>query len=191
MKNGKTEIHHFNFELEDVLAHAKKLKSVNESIEYLQKILRLKKNNKTIIDNSLDNPDYDFVAEVKAEIKRLKGNDSKNNKRDGEKNTEIKKDNKTIDNLVWWKGTEPQIIYLFELLFNAQLIDKTQYENRYAIIEANFKNKFGKRFDNKQLARATLNMSNGKNNGKPKKKDTEAIEDVLKEIREILKDQQK
>ncbi len=191
MKNEKNEIHHFNFELEDVLTHAKKLKSVNESIEYLQKILRLKKNNKTIIDNSLDNPDYDFVAEVKAEIKRLKGNDGISAKRDGEKNTERKKDDKTIDNLVWWKGTEPQIIYFFELLFNAQLIDKTQYENRYAIIEANYKNKFGKRFDNKQLARAALNMSNGKNNGKPKKKDAEAIENVLKEIREILKDQQK
>lgn len=191
MKNRKTEILHFNFELEDVLAHSKTFKSAGESLEYLQRILRFKKNNKTIIDNSLDNPNYDFVTEVKAEIKRLKRIDGKNEKRKDEKIIPGKKDVKTLDNLVWWKGTEPQIIFLFELLFNSDLIDKTQYDNRYAIIESNFKNKFGKSFDNQQLARAALNMSIGKNDGKPKKKDAETIEDVIKEIRDFLKNEQK
>lgn len=187
----KSEISHFNFELEKVLESARKLKSTEESIEYLQKILRLKKNNKTIIDNSLDNPDYDFVVEVKAEIKRLKRIDGKNEKRKDEKIIPRIKDVKALDNLVWWKGTEPQIIFLFELLFNSDLIDKTQYDNRYAIIESNFKNKFGKSFDNQQLARAALNMSISKNDGKPKKKDAETIEDVIKEIRDFLKNEQK
>lgn len=191
MKNGKSEIAHFNFELEEVLEHAKKLKSTDQSIEYLQRILRLKKNNKTIIDNSLDDPDYDFVTEIKSEIKRLKRLDGKKEKRN-RKNEADKENTKltTNDNRIWWKGTEPQIVYLFDLLFNSQLIDRTQFTNRYAIIEKNFKNKFGKPFDNKQLARAALNMSNAKNYGKPKKKDAETIEEVLKEMKEILRNQQ-
>lgn len=95
---------------------------------------------------------------------------------------------KGVEEKVWWKGSEPQIIYFFELLFNTNLIDKSQYDSRYALIEANFKNKLGKPFDNTQLAKATQNMNNSKSKGKPRKKDADEIENVLREIREILKE---
>lgn len=72
MKNRNNDFKHFNFELDKVLTFSRGLKNNDESIDYLQKTLRLKKNNKTIIDHSLDDPEYDFVAEVKAEIKRLR-----------------------------------------------------------------------------------------------------------------------
>lgn len=96
---------------------------------------------------------------------------------------------KSLEEKVWWKGSEPQLVYFFELLFNVNLIDKSQYDNRFALIENNFKNKYGNAFDNKQLARATQNMINSKNKGKPKKTDADEIEDVLREIREILQGQ--
>ena len=190
MKTNKNEIQHFNFELDKVLDFSRKSAKVGESLEYLQKILRIKKNNKTILDHSLDHPDYDFVTEVKAEVKRLRSVEGKRGKRKDEKINTGMMNVKNLDNLVWWKGTEPQIIYFFELLFHTQLIDKTQYDNRYAIIEANFKNKFGKPFDNQQLARVVINMNNGKSEGKPKKKDAESIENVMREIRETLKSEQ-
>lgn len=116
MKNSKNEIQHFNFELEKVLGLSKKMKNNEESIEYLRKILRLKKNNKTIIDNSLDNPDYDFVTEVKAEIKRLKRTDGKSEKG----KTEIK----NTDNIVQIisKSGVSDIVRIFEAMFDSHII---------------------------------------------------------------------
>ena len=89
--------------------------------------------------------------------------------------------------LIWWKGTEPQMIYFFELLFDANLLDKTQYDIRFSLIEKHFKNKKGNQFNNLQLSSANQSMTLNKT-GKPKEKDAESIEFVLKDIRDLLKD---
>ena len=99
-----------------------------------------------------------------------------------------KKNEQTEHELIEWKGTEPQIIYFFELLFRAGLIEQTQYQNRFSLIENHFKNKKGMQFNNLQLASANQNMIMNKS-GKPKKTDAESIELILKEIRYMIKEQ--
>ena len=149
------------------------------------KVLNEKKNTLTELVNYLSNCllDRDVGSKGPKLIEQLKDKLAELDK--NEKFTKTKSN----EDKVWWKGTEPQIIHLFELLFNANLIDKSQYNSKYALIEANFKNQYGNSFDNNQLARATQNMNNSKNEGKPKKKDADEIESVLRDIRDLLKNQ--
>lgn len=77
------------------------------------------------------------------------------------------------------------IIYLFDLLISANLIDGTQARQRNAIIAKHYKNIDGKEFDNKQLGKSYSRMKNKK----PNAKDTDTIEQVLREIRQYLKEE--
>lgn len=92
------------------------------------------------------------------------------------KNEETGKISYEEKELIWWKGTEKQIIHLFDLLFHNNLIDRTQINNRYALIRDHFKNKNGKAFNNKQLA-----IVDGKNSSIKNKETLEVIvESTLK-----------
>ena len=88
-----------------------------------------------------------------------------------------------VEELIWWKGSEPMLVYLFDLLNASGLIDQTQFDNRFALMAKHFKNKFGKRFDNKQLARVYDRMREDGVYKKPKTTAAEEIEKVVKEIR--------
>jgi len=53
------------------------------------------------------------------------------------------------ENLIWWKGTEPQLIRLFDLLNLNGVIDKTTYTKRDDVIRVHFKDAAGNRFNKK------------------------------------------
>ena len=63
-----------------------------------------------------------------------------------------------LEDLIWWKGTEVQIEYLFSLLIKKDLIDKTQFNERFSLIAKHFRNEKGNRFKNKQLSQAVRNV---------------------------------
>ncbi|MCZ7603094.1 MAG: hypothetical protein M5R37_09500 [Melioribacteraceae bacterium] len=98
---------------------------------------------------------------------------------------EVIKSSYDLKDKIWWKGSEPMIIYLFDLLISANLIDGTQARQRNAIIAKHYKNIDGKEFDNKQLGKSYSRMKNKK----PNAKDTDTIEQVLREIRQYLKEE--
>jgi hypothetical protein len=79
---------------------------------------------------------------------------------------------------IQWEGSEPQLVYLFELLFEQGLISN---ENRSALIAKHFVNSTGKPFNNKQL-----NTVKGKYElnkyGKPQ--DAAKIENVVQKLKE-------
>ena len=157
-----------------VLKYVDSIKSINEKKGALTELVNYLSN--CLLDRDAGSKGPKLIEQLKDKLAEL----DKNEKFTRAKNNEDK---------VWWKGSEPQIIYLFELLFNANLIDKSQYSSKYALIEANFKNQYGNPFKNSQLARAVQNMNNSKSEGKPKKKDAEEIESVIREMRDLLKNQ--
>ena len=73
---------------------------------------------------------------------------------------------------IYWKGTEPEIVILFELLHNAGLLDEESYDKRYSLIRDHFKNRFNNSFDNKQLGSVYSNIED----------DNEAINKLLKKL---------
>jgi len=156
---------------DSVLKYVEDIKNNKEKEDVLRELISYLEN--CLLDRDAGKPGPKLIDKLKIKMNEIPQDGDIKTKSAGEK--------------VWWKGTEPQIIYFFELLFNVNLIDKIQYDNRFALIENNFKNKFGNALSNDQLARSNQNMLNSKSNGKPKKKDADEIEDVLKEIREILK----
>jgi hypothetical protein len=89
-----------------------------------------------------------------------------------------------VEELIWWKGSEPMIIYLFDLLSSANLIDDAQARQRNSMIAKHFKNVNGKKFDNKQLGKSYSRMKDKK----PNAKDADTIEQVLRDIRQYLKE---
>lgn len=157
-----------------VLKYVDGIKSINEKKDALTELVNYLDN--CLLDRDAGTKGTKLIVQLKDKLAELDKN---------EKLTKIKSN----EDKVWWKGSEPQIIYLFELLFNANLIDKSQYDSKYALIEANFKNRYGNSFDNNQLARATQNMNHSKSEGKPKKKDADEIESVIREMRDLLKNQ--
>jgi hypothetical protein len=102
--------------------------------------------------------------------------------------TKLKKRNGN-ESLIWWKGTEPMIIYLFQLLYNANLIDDAQVQSqKHILISNHFKNRFGSQFDNVQLAKSFLRMVKKSEKVKPREVDADLIEDVLRDMRKYLRE---
>ncbi len=171
----------FDFIREEVMKCCKELPSIKEQLSYLNFVLLEKKNRPSELDENIGlKPTFEeFIKnEIEYREKELSFEKLCYNKR---------KIEPTEQELIWWKGTEPQVIYFFELLFRAGLIEQIQYQNRYSLIENHFKNKNGVQFDNLQLAIANQNMLNNKT-GKPKRDDAEAIEQIFREIRDLIKE---
>lgn len=87
-----------------------------------------------------------------------------------------------LEDLIWWKGTEGQLIFLIEELIKQQLLDKTVKEKIYATISQHFKNKLGKTFIPKQLSQAAQNLIANRN---MKPKNAECIETIIKGSKEM------
>lgn len=95
--------------------------------------------------------------ELKEDIINL--NEAKNYKPENNTETlETKNKRKLIQvDKIKWRGTQPQIITLFEILIKENLIG---YIDIYATIRDHFVNKKGEPFDNKNLAQSKQNLLN-------------------------------
>ncbi len=93
-----------------------------------------------------------------------------------------------LEELIWWKGSEPMILYLFDLLFAANLIDDSNRKVKNALISKHFRNEKGQRFDNVQLGKSYSRMKEIDGTKKPPEKDADKIESVLRDIRILLKE---
>ena len=172
----------FDFIREKVMEQCNDLPSIKDQLSYLNFVLLEKKNRPPELDENIGlKPTFEEFIKNEIEYR--------------EKEISFEKlcfDKRKIEptehELIWWKGTEPQMIYFFELLFRAGLMDQIQYQNRFSLIENHFKNKNGVQFNNLQLSSANQNMIMNKS-GKPKKNDAEAIELILKETRDMIKEQ--
>ncbi|MHB8579911.1 MAG: hypothetical protein ACYDA4_08620 [Ignavibacteriaceae bacterium] len=172
----------FDFIREKVMECCNELPSVKEQLSYLNFVLLEKKNRPPELDENIGlKPTFEeFIQnEINFRKEELSLRKLCLDKRGNEP---------AEQDLIWWKGTEPQMIYFFELLFRAGLIEQTQYQNRFSLIENHFKNKNSVQFNNLQLASANQNMIMNKT-GKPKSMDAEAIELILKETRDMIKGQ--
>lgn len=85
------------------------------------------------------------------------------------------------DDLIWWKGTEGQLIYLYEELVKNNLIDDSQKDRKYLLLSKHFKNKMGKNFKNKQMGQAAQNLVLNKTKKPSKSKE---IEDIVLRTKE-------
>ncbi len=171
----------FRFIREKVMKCCNGIETIEEQIRYLRFVLLEKKNHPPELDENLGlRPTFEEFIQNEIDY-REKGLSF------GKLCSDKKRNEAAEQDLIWWKGTEPQIIYFFELLFRAGLIEQTQYRNRFSLIENHFKNKNGVQFNNLQLASANQNMIMNKS-GKPKSMDAEAIELILKEMRDIIKE---
>lgn len=146
--------------------------------------------------NSLEEIEFDekdrkrleeiFIAKIE-EFKKLRNYISEEievfeqkEKKEKDEKKGIESDDKTTneEDLIWWKGTEGQLVYLYESLVKNNLIDNSQNDRKYLLLSLHFKNKNGKRFNNKQMGQAAQNLILNKEQ-KPKK--SEIIENIVTE----------
>jgi len=81
----------------------------------------------------------------------------------------------SIEDLIWWKGTEAQLEFLFSKLVNENLVESAQFNLRFALLSKHFKNPEGNRYKNKQLSQAVRNLR-----GKPAP-ETKRISTIINE----------
>ncbi|MCF6298144.1 MAG: hypothetical protein L3J08_09225 [Flavobacteriaceae bacterium] len=95
-----------------------------------------------------------------------------------------------LKDLIWWKGSKRMLLYLFELLIDSKLIDKEHNKNLYATIAKHFKDVDTRAMDNKALQKQHSNMKWIDGYKKPKDDDAKSIEEIIKELKNTLKDLQ-
>ncbi len=164
-----------NYDRINIMKKCELIENIQEQITYLKKVKHEYVTNRPEIDeNNFMTPSLeDYLDEqIKYREDSLRNNSAPKLKEEYE-----------LKDLIWWKGSEPMLIFLFDLLSRANLIDDTQFDKRFSLMAKHFKNKNGDRFDNKQLARVFERTRPDGSFKKPQKKDAEKIEDILKEIR--------
>ena len=173
----------YDFIREKIMARCGEYETVEEQIKYLRFVLKEKKNNPPEIDENVGlKPSFEeyIQNEIEYREKELVLSKTENGKRKGA--------NKEHE-LIWWKGTEPMLMYLFQLLYSANLLDDAQIQaKKHSLITGHFKNRFGEPFNNTQLAKSFSRMDKKEGEKKPRSVDTEKIEDVLRDIRKYLKE---
>jgi len=147
--------------VEDIKNVNEKERTINELIDYLDNCL---------LNRDIGKPGPKLIDQLKKLLQK--------------KENEVKE--YRLEDLIWWKGSEPMLVYLFDLLNASGLIDQTQYDNRFALMAKHFKNKNAKNFDNKQLARVYDRMREDGLFRKPKVSSAQAIEIIINEIRDKL-----
>lgn len=158
------------------MAKCGEFETVEEQIKYLRFVLKEKKNNPSEIDENVGlKPSFDEYIQNEIEY-REKELVLLNTDKSGSKG--IIND----DDLIWWKGSEGQLVYLFEQLVKAHLVDDTFKERKYSLLSKHFKNKKGKRFTNRQMSQAAQNLVLNKNM-KPLKSDV--LLDLVKKTNEV------
>ena len=178
----KKDIDVRGFLYEEVINECDKYKTEIDQVEYLKNVLIEWKNNKPRLDPNGDMIPR-FGERIETEIE--KRNDIlkllPNKKSRTPQMTET-------NDLIWWKGSAPTLLYLFELLYEARLIDDRQYEKeRSALLEKHFRNENGNQFENETLNKTFSRMRDDGLLKKPNNKDAERIEEVIIEIRNHLK----
>ena len=167
-----------NISLEDILN-----KSNGEIIEFIDGIKNLSERNSLLkelinylenclLDRDAGKPGPKLIEQLKEKIK---------------KDIDSVKEYK-LEELIWWKGSDPMLLYLFDLLNSANLIDKSTYDKRYSIIAKHFRNLDGNLYKNQNLSSVKQNMKLNKDE-KPKGENAEKIESVLRDLRNLLKEQ--
>lgn len=167
------------FYLPDLLKECNELPTLTEQIDYLETALEEWEINPPELDlnGEIDPP---FEKRLQIEINRRK------RKLEKFKKVPPTKEDRTIDDLIWWKGTEPMLIYLIDLLFAANLIDSTLYEKRFAIMAKHFLKPNRENYDNRQMARVYEKMREEGIYRKPKESDAIKIEEIIREIRKMM-----
>lgn len=170
------------FIYEEILEESEKLKSDELKLEYFSYVLR-----EWILNPPRLDPNGEMKPSFEERIKEIiRDLELKLNNGLLTKESKTKQPKKENDEKIWWKGTEPMLIYFFELLYSSNLVDYSQNKNKYALIAKHFKKSDGTDFTNDQLSVALQNMKKN-NNAKPKEADSERIEAVIKDIRQFLK----
>jgi hypothetical protein len=187
MKNNREKEMKKDFDVrgflyEEVINECDKYKTVEDQIEYLQYVMTEWKFNRPRLDPNGDiTPRFGERIETEIEKKKdiLKFFPTQKSKTP--KITET-------NELIWWKGSAPTLLYLFELLYEARLIDDRQYEKeRSALLEKHFRNENGNKYENETLNKTFSRMRDEGLLKKPNNKDAERIEEVIIEIRNLLR----
>lgn len=147
----------FNFDFEKVKKYCDSLETSKEKLIYLEYVKKEKLNKEDSFDLEVYFNGPKFTEKVENEIKYIK---SKMKIADLQK-SESQKDESRIE-LIWWKGTEGQLIYLYEQLVKNNLIDSSQDDRKYVLLSKHFKNKKGEAYINKQMGQAAQNLAANK-----------------------------
>ena len=157
--------------LDDVFTESKNLDENEwdeEDIKKIEKALSEEKNELKKLRQYVEN-------EIEI-IERLITNEKNKNDNDNQIKNEA-----VINDLIWWKGSEGQLIFLFEQLVKNKLVDDTYNERKYVLLSQHFKNKKGEKFESKQMSQAAQNLAANKNR-KPQKADL--LENIVKTTNE-------
>lgn len=175
-KKDNIEFELFNFDFNKVKEYCDKLETSKEKLIYLEYVKKEKLNKDDGIDLDLYFNGPKFTEKVENEIKFIKSK-----MKIIEAQNPASETNERSIELLWWKGTEGQLIYLYEELVKKNLIDGSQDDRKYVLLMKHFKNKKGEKFTNKQLAQAAQNLVANKT-GKPKDADT--IDNIINKTAE-------
>jgi hypothetical protein len=143
---------------QDVLLYVDGIKNISERENVIRELIKYL--DSSLLDRDAGNPGPKLIKQLK-ELMDKKENNAKEYE---------------LKDLIWWKGTETQIEHLFNLLINNDLIDKSQFGERFALISKHFKNAKGNRFKNKQLSQA------GRNLGEKKPPQAAKLKNIVNEI---------
>lgn len=171
--NPNNHLEDIIFDKEKVMSELEKLKNGSEKISFINEVLLLRKKKKEYYD-----PDkYSDEPTLDDKLNNLLKLINEENVKGTNEQIITEFD---LNDLIWWKGTEGQLIYLFEKLVKNNLIDDTFDERKYVYLSMHFKNKKSKRFTSKQMSQAAQNLVINKDR-KPTK--AEALENIIKEIK--------
>jgi len=138
--------------VEDIKNVNEKEKTIKELIDYLDNCL---------LDRDIGKPGPKLIDQLK-ELLQKNENEVKEYR---------------LEDLIWWKGTEGQLIYLYEQLVKNNFIDDSQDDRKYVLLANHFKNKKGNRFNNKQMGQAAQNLVQNKTQ---KPKDADKLVEIIK-----------
>jgi len=157
------------------MAKCEEFETIEKQIKYLRFVLKERKNNPPEIDENVGlKPSFEEYIQNEIEFREKELELSTNTY------TEAQEPNN--DDLIWWKGSEGQLIYLFEQLTKHHFIDETFEERKYALLSRHFKNKKGKRYTNKQMSQAAQNLVMNITR-KPRK--AELLESIVTKLKEV------
>lgn len=149
--NQNNHLEDIIFDEEKVMSELEKLKNGADKISFINEVLLLRKKKKEYYDPDKYSDEPTLDDKLKNILNQITEEQTK------EPTKKIKTEYK-LEELIWWKGTEAQLEFLFTLLINANLIDSSQYNERFALIAKHFKNPNGKAYNNKQSSQAVRNL---------------------------------
>lgn len=168
------------FYLPELLKECNELQTLIEQIDYLETALE---------EWEINPPELDLNGEIEPTFEERLEIEIERRRRQIEVENRITGISRELDSkeMIWWKGTEPTLIYLIDLLFAANLIDATLYDKRFAIMAKHFIKPNREYYDNRQMARVYEKMREEGIYRKPKNSDAMKIEEIIKDIRKLLK----